>query len=151
MCHCGPRQPCHADVLIRVFSELKANAITALAAPPVADEQALRTGLLLCRNPGWGEQPWSVSARRAGLVLGTPSESAMATLNVCSSALGLAVAGLPGPAGRSICNVEGGAAFWTAHSDRATLPSWAASVATIPDAWLEDSGRWSSRSSHGYA
>ena len=43
MCHCGPKQPCHIDVLVKSFDELKAAAIAALLCllPSATDEQAL--------------------------------------------------------------------------------------------------------------
>ena len=44
------------------------------------------------------------------------------------------------PSGASHCSVAKGAAFWTAHGDRATAPRRAASVSVNPNAWLEDFG-----------
>ena len=40
--------------------------------------------------------------------------------------------------------------FWTLHSDRASLPSFAACLSEVPPEWIEDLGRWSKSMSATY-
>ena len=40
--------------------------------------------------------------------------------------------------------------FWTEHSARATLPSWAACLPSVPDAWIDALGRWAAGRSKTY-
>ena len=47
-------------------------------------------------------------------------------------------------------SITDSAAYWTEHSDRATLPTWAASLQSIPTDWLDDLCRWSSIVSLAY-
>ena len=46
--------------------------------------------------------------------------------------------------------VDGSSACWTEQGDRATIPSVAACVDSLPTDWVDDLGRWSSESSHAY-
>ena len=40
--------------------------------------------------------------------------------------------------------------FWAEHSGRATLPSWAACVTSLPSEWIDFLGRWGADKSAGY-
>ena len=42
------------------------------------------------------------------------------------------------------------ASYWTEHSQRATLVTWASMVGSFPTAWLDQLGRWGSDGSSGY-
>ena len=40
--------------------------------------------------------------------------------------------------------------YWSEHSARATLPSWAACLSAVPDAWIDSLGRWAAGKSKTY-
>ena len=52
--------------------------------------------------------------------------------------------------GAKLLHIADSASFWTEHSDRATLPTLGGALPSIPTDWLDDLGRWSSKTSLGY-
>ena len=52
--------------------------------------------------------------------------------------------------GQLLVTGKGASAWWAEHSDRATLPSLAACIDTLPDSWLDALGRWATSMSAGY-
>ena len=51
--------------------------------------------------------------------------------------------------GSNVIRPAGVERFWSEHSERATLPSWAATL-NFPQAWLGNLGRWGARRSAAY-
>ena len=57
---------------------------------------------------------------------------------------------LKGSSGQPLLQHAVACEFWTLHSDRASLPSFAACLNEVPPEWIEDLGRWSKSMSATY-